>query len=164
MNGLFFSYVRRISRVITVSSNTVKMCWKIKHVVAGGLKMRIRREVSRLLWCASCALHSDSVVTNLLLFYKGVSLKMNFTLTSALRQCQESQRSIVCSLSESHSNCVAVLYSHCITFTSFPRGIHSPLVGAWARKLRASSFPGSAGIQSSGFTSFSCNTAVTHVC
>lgn len=50
------------------------------------------------------------------------------------------------------------LYSHCITFTSLPRGIHSPFVGAWARKLLASSFPGSAGIQSSGFSSCSCNT------
>ena len=49
------------------------------------------------------------------------------------------------------------LYSHCITFTSFPRGIHSPLVGAWARKLLAASFPGSAGMQSSGLSSCSCN-------
>lgn len=49
------------------------------------------------------------------------------------------------------------LYSHCITFTSFPRGIHSPLVGACARKLLAASFPGSAGMQSSGLSSCSCN-------
>lgn len=48
-------------------------------------------------------------------------------------------------------------YSHCITFTSLPRGIQSPLVGACARNLLASSFPGSAGIQSSGFSSCSCN-------
>lgn len=53
------------------------------------------------------------------------------------------------------------VYSHCITFTSFPRGIHSPLVGAFARKVLASSFPGSAGIQSSGFSSCSCN-SISH--
>ena len=46
-------------------------------------------------------------------------------------------------------------HSHCITFTSFPRGIHSPLVGACARKSLASSFPGSAGMQSSGLSSSS---------
>ncbi|TNN85789.1 hypothetical protein EYF80_004036 [Liparis tanakae] len=59
----------------------------------------------------------------------------------------------------SSSNCSirGAAYSHCITFTSFPRGIHRPLVGAFARKLRASSFPGSAGIQSSGLSSCSCN-------
>lgn len=51
-------------------------------------------------------------------------------------------------------------YSHCITFTSFPRGIHSPLVGACARKFLASSFPGSAGIQSSGLSSCSWNSTI----
>lgn len=60
-------------------------------------------------------------------------------------------------VSSSHCSIRGAVYSHCITFTSFPRGIHRPLVGAFARKLRASSFPGSAGIQSSGLSSCSCN-------
>jgi hypothetical protein len=50
----------------------------------------------------------------------------------------------------------ALAHSHCITLTSLPRGIHSPLVGAWARNSLACSLPGTSGIQSSGFVSSSC--------
>lgn len=50
----------------------------------------------------------------------------------------------------------ALPHSHCITLTSFPRGIQSPLVGAWARNSLACSLPGTSGIQSSGFVSSSC--------
>lgn len=49
----------------------------------------------------------------------------------------------------------ALPHSHCITLTSFPRGIQSPLVGAWARNSLACSLPGTSGIQSSGFVSSS---------
>lgn len=44
---------------------------------------------------------------------------------------------------------------HCITLTSFPKGIQSPFVGACARNSRALSLPGTSGMQSSGFVSFS---------
>ena len=42
---------------------------------------------------------------------------------------------------------------HFITLTSFPRGIHNPLVGALAKNSRACSFSGRSGIESSGFSS-----------
>lgn len=44
---------------------------------------------------------------------------------------------------------------HCMTLTSFPKGIQSPFVGACARNSRALSLPGTSGMQSSGFISFS---------
>lgn len=44
---------------------------------------------------------------------------------------------------------------HCITLTSFPKGIQSPFVGACARNSRALSLPGTSGMQSSGFVSSS---------
>lgn len=44
---------------------------------------------------------------------------------------------------------------HCMTLTSFPKGIQSPFVGACARNSRALSLPGTSGMQSSGFVSFS---------
>lgn len=46
-------------------------------------------------------------------------------------------------------------FLHCITLTSFPRGIQSPLVGACARNSRAFSLPGTSGMQSSGLVSSS---------
>jgi hypothetical protein len=42
---------------------------------------------------------------------------------------------------------------HFMTLTSFPRGIHSPFVGALDKNSRACSFSGRSGIQSSGLSS-----------
>lgn len=77
--------------------------------------------------------------------FKGIFFKTGHTLCSC--ECEPRQTLAAAG----HT------YSHCITFTSFPRGIQSPLVGACARNLLASSFPDSSGIQSSGFSSCSCS-------
>ena len=45
--------------------------------------------------------------------------------------------------------------SHCMTLTSFPSGIQSPLVGVWARNSLVCSLPRTSGIQSSGLVSSS---------